>query len=117
MKNNLKNLDIDKEGIFSADRRKGYPKTKSDKNTLHSYLETYEILMSPLKKRVKNVIEIGIWEGGSLKLWNDYFLNADIFGLDVEPKDKRYVLGDHNRIHPIFEIDAYDLRVWFENPL
>ena len=115
--NSLKSLDIDKEGVFRADKREGYPATKSDKNTLHSYLETYETLMSPVRERVKNFVEIGVWEGGSLKLFNDYFFNAEIIGLEKEPKDTMYVLGDHNRIHPIFETNAYNLQLWIEHPL
>jgi len=113
----LQELDIDKEGIFDADKREGYPRTKSDKNTLHSYLETYELLMYPIKETAKNIVEIGIWEGGSIKLWNDYFLNAEIIGIDLAPKNERYVLEDHSRIHPIFETDAYNIQLWTEHHL
>ena len=28
-------------------------------------------------------MEIGISNGGSIKLWHDYFSNANIFGLDI----------------------------------
>ena len=66
--------------------------TKTDKNTLHSYLELYEKLLSPKKDTAKNVLEIGIGpvklqNGGSIKLWKDYFTNATVYGLDIIPKD------------------------------
>lgn len=66
--------------------------TKTDKNTLHSYLELYEKLLSPKKDTAKNVLEIGIGpvklqNGGSIKLWKDYFTNATVYGLDIIPKE------------------------------
>jgi len=62
--------------------------TKTDKNTVHSYLELYENLLSGKKETARNVLEIGIGEfnnkgGGSLLLWRDYFKNATIYGLDI----------------------------------
>jgi hypothetical protein len=62
--------------------------TRTDKNTLHSYLELYENLLSRLKYTAKNVIEIGIGpskhsNGGSIELWNKYFINAHIYAVDI----------------------------------
>lgn len=57
--------------------------TLTDKNTRHSYLELYESLLSSKKETAKNVLEIGVHVGGSIKLWKDYFTNATIRGLDV----------------------------------
>jgi cephalosporin hydroxylase len=34
------------------------------------------------------VLEIGIYNGDSLKLWNNYFRQASIFGIDIEPKSQ-----------------------------
>ena len=47
-------------------------------------LELYEKLLSPKKDTAKNILEIGIGDyrvknGGSVKLWKDYFTNATIF--------------------------------------
>ena len=55
----------------------------TDKNTYHSYIDVYENLFKNRQLSVKNVLEIGIEKGGSLKLWNDYFVNANIYGLDI----------------------------------
>jgi hypothetical protein len=57
--------------------------TKTDKNTTHSYLDAYEKLFSPLKYKQINILEIGIQDGGSIKLWHDYFPNANIYGIDI----------------------------------
>jgi hypothetical protein len=55
----------------------------TDKNTSHSYLDhLYEKLLSKKKYTAKNVLEVGIDRGGSIKLWSDYFINAKVYGVD-----------------------------------
>ena len=56
---------------------------RSDKNTVHSYLPLYQKLLIKKKETAKNVLEVGIFMGGSIKLWNDYFTNATVYGLDI----------------------------------
>jgi hypothetical protein len=58
--------------------------SRTDKNTTHSYLDLYEKLLFSKKETAKNVLEVGICDGGSIKLWHDYFINATIYGLDVK---------------------------------
>ena len=57
--------------------------SKTDKNTVHSYLPLYQKLLISKKETAKNVLEVGIYHGGSIKLWNDFFTNATIYGLDI----------------------------------
>jgi len=57
--------------------------TRTDKNTLHSYLPLYQKLLIGKKESAKNVLEIGILNGGSIKLWKDFFTNATVHGLDI----------------------------------
>ncbi len=64
--------------------------SKTDKNTIHSYLHLYNELLTKKRFTAKNVLEVGIGSfgeknGGSIKLWRDYFTNATIYGLDVLP--------------------------------
>ena len=56
---------------------------RTDKNTTHSYLVLYESLLKSKKISAYNILEIGIWTGGSIKLWNDYFINAIVYGVDI----------------------------------
>jgi hypothetical protein len=56
---------------------------RTDKNTTHSYLELYETLLFSKKETAKHVLEIGVFNGGSIKLWHDYFTQATIYGLDT----------------------------------
>jgi len=67
--------------------------SKTDKSTTHSYLDLYEELLSHKKHTAKNVLEVGIGDfgaknGGSIKLWRDYFTQATIYGLDILPIER-----------------------------
>jgi cephalosporin hydroxylase len=62
--------------------------SKTDKNTIHSYLPLYQKLLISKKETAKNVLEIGICRGGSIKLWSDFFTNATVYGLDVRHIDE-----------------------------
>ena len=57
--------------------------TRTDKNTTHSYLPLDESLFKNKRETAQNILEIGIQNGGSIKLWRDYFINATIYGLDI----------------------------------
>jgi hypothetical protein len=95
--------------------------TSTDKNTVHSYLELYETLLSPKKNTAKNILEIGIGDfkeknGGSIKLWKDYFPNAKIYALDILPKNRVLdeIIND-DRIVLFTSTNAYDEKFFNEN--
>ncbi len=55
----------------------------SDKEYVHSYYSrVYDKLLTPLQTTTKRVMEIGVLEGASLAIWRDYFINAEIVGID-----------------------------------
>lgn len=70
---------------------------ETDKDTLHSYIEVYEQLFDKRKDIVRNVLEIGVFYGGSLLLWKEYFEKAVILGLDVN-KMYRIPLDDRVKV-------------------
>jgi len=86
----------------------------TDKNTSHSYLELYETLLSSKRESAKNVLEIGIGDfceknGGSIKLWKEYFINAKIFALDILSKDRVLdELKNDERVVLYTSTDAYN---------
>jgi len=83
--------------------------TKTDKNTIHSYLGLYQKLLSPKQYTAKNVLEVGIYNGGSIKLWNDYFTNATVYGLDVMEKSKVWErIQNNDKIKLYTSQNAYD---------
>jgi hypothetical protein len=54
-----------------------------DKGTNHSYIEYYyNQEFSDKRTNNLNILEIGVWEGSSLKLWKSWFVNANIIGID-----------------------------------
>ena len=57
--------------------------SRTDKNNVHSYLELYQNLLVSKKETAKNVLEVGIYQGGSIKLWSDFFTNSHVYGIDV----------------------------------
>ena len=94
---------------------------KTDKNTGHSYLELYEQLLSSKRSSAKNVLEVGIGDfgdknGGSIKLWVDYFTDATIYGLDILPIDRVMdVLIDNPRVILYTSTNAYDTDFFTNN--
>lgn len=83
--------------------------SRTDKNTTHSYLDLYEMLLSPKKDSAKRVLEIGVQTGGSIKLWADYFTNAIVEGIDIMHANEMWpVIQRHDRIVLHTSKDAYD---------
>ena len=69
-------------------------KYKTDKYGLHYYTHIYEKYMCEKKNENIKLLEIGIGgmqdpqKGGeSLRMWNDYFISGNIYGLDIFKKD------------------------------
>ena len=83
--------------------------SRTDKNTTHSYLELYQNLLISKKETALNVLEIGISSGGSIKLWSDFFTNANIYGLDIMNIDNIWKeIKDKEKIILYTSTDAYD---------
>jgi trans-aconitate methyltransferase len=56
----------------------------------HGYLQVYDPLFMSLDS-VSNVLEIGVYNGDSLRLLQNYFPNSNIYGFDLTPpKDHHY---------------------------
>ena len=54
----------------------------------HNYVELYEKFFSPVRNQAKRVLEIGVWRGDSLRLWEEYFPSARIFGIDINDSSR-----------------------------
>jgi SAM-dependent methyltransferase len=65
------------------------------KKKVHTYADTYHALFSPLRHEVTAVFECGVFRGGSLRAWRDYFPNAAIIAGDINAG----FLFDEERIH------------------
>jgi hypothetical protein len=53
------------------------------------YFDIYDRHFSRYRNREAVILEIGVWQGGSLQMWKDYFGGkAKIFGIDIDPRCK-----------------------------
>lgn len=56
----------------------------TDKDTHHNYLSTYSELFGKFEKESIILLEVGVYKGGSLRLFEEYFVNASIIGYDIK---------------------------------
>jgi hypothetical protein len=90
--------------------------SRTDKNTAHSYLPLYQQLLFGKKETAKNILEIGIYNGGSIKLWNDFFINATIYGLDIMNIDNVWDgIKNKDKIILYTSTDAYNADFFITN--
>ena len=83
--------------------------SRTDKNTVHSYLPLYQKLLINKRETAKNVLEVGIYNGGSIKLWSDFFTNATVYGLDIMNRNDVWESIKHNeKIILHTSTNAYD---------
>lgn len=85
----------------------------------HGYLRWYDPLFTPLADRPIRLLEIGVKDGESLRLWRDYFPQGTIVGLDLAPPRLYHgsrvtvVTGDQSRpetwIDQIRDLGPYDI--------
>lgn len=60
-----------------------YGTDKSSK--CHNYTRWYERHFEPIRDNKLVIVEIGVHKGASIRMWHDYFSNAHIFGVDLNP--------------------------------
>lgn len=59
-------------------------KHKSDKSSrFHNYTVKYDKILAPFRESYLSILEIGVAQGQSIKMWTDYFPNAIIHGADI----------------------------------
>jgi hypothetical protein len=83
-------------------------KYKTDKLTHHGYERFYDYFLLPYKNKHINFFEIGVDKGRSLKMWNDFFTNAKIYGMDIDYHYKHekgeIFKGDQSNINDLTKI-------------
>ncbi len=58
-----------------------YGTDKSSK--YHNYAVVYENMFGPIRNEPLKILEIGVFTGASLRMWLEYFPNAEIHGIDI----------------------------------
>jgi beta-1,4-mannosyl-glycoprotein beta-1,4-N-acetylglucosaminyltransferase len=62
----------------------------TDKVCKHHYDRWYEQQFKSLRNRPLRLLEIGVDNGASLRMWEEYFPQAEIIGIDVDPRCKQF---------------------------
>ena len=74
----------------------------NDKGSNHSYLETYEKILEPFKNGC-TFLEIGLAMGDSIDLFDAYFQNSTIYGVDISVV---FMVKEYNNEVYIIQADA-----------
>jgi len=61
-----------------------FDRHNSDKGWYHHYGNAYDALFADRRYQVQRVLELGIFEGASLRAWADYFPEAKVWGVDLK---------------------------------
>jgi len=90
----------------------------TDKGNLHdgkhNFTSAYDEVFNNIRFNIRSVLEIGILKGSSIRMWRDYFTNAEIYGIDIH---QEYVNGvrDEDRIIAFKGDQSKSLRNIIEN--
>ena len=85
-----------------------------DKGTIHNYIDGYyENALSTYRSSATRVVEVGINEGHSIGMWQEYFQNAEIIGVDIVNRNvkstARLIYGDATKEETFADISDIDV--------
>jgi hypothetical protein len=66
-----------------------FSRHQTDKS-MHNYGHIYSYLLGRLQLDPLSILEIGVWEGGSLRAWEELFPYATIVGVDKDFERRKY---------------------------
>ena len=80
-------------------------KYRTDKcSMMHDYLGKYEFFLQKFRMHPLRLLELGVFEGSSLRMWQEYFPYAEVYGVDIAENCSQYA---DERIH-IIQADLSD---------
>jgi hypothetical protein len=85
--------------LYDSNRKKYI----TDKETVHCYISNIYQSLFKDKKEAKKILELGVYNCGSILLWKDFFENAHIYGID-NWKSKYLLIDDR---FTFFKENAY----------
>ena len=62
----------------------------TDKDLTHCYGDLYDRILAPYRESVKEVLEIGSCSGAAVKCFAEYFLYANVTGIDLDIRHTRF---------------------------
>jgi hypothetical protein len=90
------------------------PEGHGDKGTAHSYIDEYDRLLTPYRNN-SIVLEIGLCMGESLLMWEEFFINSKIFGVDITSQFLGKLIEDQTHNIIISDATKVDVLDYFKN--
>lgn len=89
-------------------------KTGADKGShYHNYTQVYAPYLSPLRDKPIKFLEIGIYKGASVQLWERYFNSADLHFIDISLDLVEYS-SPRSHYHVVDQESARDLEQFIQ---
>ncbi len=102
--------------MLLRDLKNKYNARKEDSDLAMHFLDVYRHHFKARRKEIKSLLEIGVQYGGSLKMWRNYFQNAQITGMDINKKCAKYrgdridiVIGDQQDVALLKSLGNFDI--------
>jgi methyltransferase family protein len=77
------------------------------------FTSVYHSLLSHVREAPLRLLEIGLYNGGSLRMWREYLPNATLHGIDVDSRTLAYELEiPGTRVRLVDQADARALRAF-----
>jgi len=73
-----------------------------------NFTPIYEMMLGKMRKKPLKILEIGVANGNSLRMWAEYFPKAQIFGADID--DKSYLNTDRIKTFRCDQSDRASLK-------
>jgi SAM-dependent methyltransferase len=77
----------------------------TDKSLSQGYIENFERHFARLREQPTALLELGVFHGGSLRMWHEYFQNGLVVGLDINanpleilPERMRFYRGSQDDV-------------------
>jgi len=94
-------------------------KHSTDKSYFHRFTDFYYEYFKNIKDKKLNILELGILQGKSLLTLRDYFVNSNIYGIDIEknsiidygPRINTYLCSqfDEEKLNELFKDINFDI--------
>jgi len=75
-----------------------YRELATDKYWVHNYLNLYDAHIGYMGESATSILELGVFRGASLLLWEEAFPNAQVYGVDIKPRHDMLISDANTRI-------------------
>lgn len=79
-------MDVKRASLNEIGRKTGTDKSSAH----HDYLQFYERFFSPYRDNTITLLEVGVFHGASLRMWEEYFPHGSFVGADINPEVVRF---------------------------